>query len=103
MRLFLRELETVKDEIGHRGAGWPKVPAALSNRLTRAEPFLRKRGIEIVGRREGHERTRIIYITDEEREEGREEDVREEEINQSTELVEEDEVCASEYSSAPLD
>ncbi len=115
---LFRELEPVKDEIGHRGAGWPKSAPALSDRLTRANPFLRKRGIEILRDRVGHERTRMIYIIDQERKEGRlsgsssacsrgafpgEEDVREEETKQSTELVEEDEVCASEYSSAPLD
>src|SRR6266567_7738140 len=69
---LFRDLETVKGETGYRGAGWPKGPHALSDRLRRAEPFLRKRGMEIIRQREGHERTRMIYITDAEtRENGR--------------------------------
>jgi hypothetical protein len=68
---LLGELETVKDEIGHRRAGWPKSSPALSDRLTRAKPFLRRRGIEIIRDRVGHDRRRMIYITHEERTEGR--------------------------------
>jgi hypothetical protein len=62
---LFQDLETIKDEMGYRGAGWPKCPPALSDRLCRAEPFLRKRGIEIIRVREGRERTRMIYILDE--------------------------------------
>jgi hypothetical protein len=62
---LFQDLESIKDEMGYRGAGWPKGPPALSDRLRRAEPFLRKRGIEIIRVREGRERTRMIYILDE--------------------------------------
>jgi hypothetical protein len=111
---LLGKLETVKDEIGHRGAGFPKSAPALSDRLTRAEPFLRKRGIEIKRDRVGHERTRMIYIIDQERKERRlsassshnplvGEKAGNGETDQSAELVEESEVWDDEYSSDPLD
>src|SRR6266480_818224 len=61
---LLDELNSVMDqEGGYRGPDWPKTPHALSNRLRRSAPLLRKRGIEIRrGEREGHNRDRIIYI-----------------------------------------
>ena len=68
---LFRDLENLRAEAGHRGAGWPKGPHALSDRLRRAEPFLRKRGIEIIRQREGHERTRMVYIIDAETKENR--------------------------------
>ncbi len=111
---LFRDLETVKGETGYRGAGWPKGPHALSDRLRRAEPFLRKRGMEIIRQREGHERTRMIYITDAETTENRRsapssprphepgvggEKATSEETNQSAELVEEQEVYDNDNSS----
>jgi hypothetical protein len=42
---------------------WPKSARALSGRLRRAAPFLRKIGIEIDYSKEGRARTRIIHIT----------------------------------------
>src|SRR5262249_1862002 len=93
---LLGELETVKDEISHRGAGWPKSSSALSDRLTRAKPFLRRRGIEIIRDRVGHDRTRMIYITHEERKEGRL--YASSSTSTHAGLVEEDEVYDEEYS-----
>jgi hypothetical protein len=47
-----------------RSKTWPANPRALSGRLRRAAPFLRKVGIEIaLDRREGKMRTRVIHIT----------------------------------------
>jgi hypothetical protein len=42
---------------------WPHNPRALANRLRRAASFLRKAGIEIAFRQEGHPKTRMIHIT----------------------------------------
>ena len=42
---------------------WPDSPRALSGRLRRAATFLRKIGIEVVFKREGRARARIIDIT----------------------------------------
>jgi len=42
---------------------WPDSPRALSGRLRRAAPFLRKIGIDISFKREGRARTRTIVIT----------------------------------------
>jgi hypothetical protein len=46
-----------------RSKEWPKNPGALSGKLHRAAPFLRKIGIEIAFIREGKRRTRLIRIT----------------------------------------
>ena len=46
-----------------RAKTWPDNPRALSGRLRRAAPFLRKVGITITFEREGHSRTRTIRIT----------------------------------------
>ena len=46
-----------------RSRGWPTSPRALSGRLRRAAPFLRKAGIEIkFDEREGRTRQRMIHI-----------------------------------------
>jgi hypothetical protein len=42
---------------------WPDAPRALSGRLRRAAPFLRKVGIGILFEREGRARTRTITLT----------------------------------------
>jgi hypothetical protein len=61
---LLTALKTVLDDAGElRGANWPKTAHALSNRVHRAELFLRKTGIHIEYTREGHDRTRLIHIT----------------------------------------
>ena len=47
-----------------RSRGWPNNPRALSGRLRRVAPFLRKSGIEIaLDKREGKMRRRVIHIT----------------------------------------
>jgi hypothetical protein len=59
-------LGALGEVVGERAAKsktWPDGPRALSGRLRRAATFLRKIGIEIVFRKEGRTRTRIIYIT----------------------------------------
>jgi hypothetical protein len=42
---------------------WPDSPRALAGRLRRAATFLRKIGVEVVFKKEGRARTRIIHIT----------------------------------------
>jgi hypothetical protein len=46
-----------------RSRSWPKEPRILSNRLHRAAPFLRHKGIEVIFDREGHKGTRIITLS----------------------------------------
>jgi hypothetical protein len=55
-------IEVVGDRIANART-WPDSPRALSGRLRRAAPFLRKIGIEIAYVREGRARTRTIVIT----------------------------------------
>jgi hypothetical protein len=56
-------LNQFREESGERADGnWPKTGHALSNRLRRAEPFLRRAGIEICRTKEGHGHDRIIRI-----------------------------------------
>jgi hypothetical protein len=60
---LLVRLDQFREQSGERtGANWPKSGHALSNRLRRAEPFLRKVGIEIHRTKEGHGHDRIIRI-----------------------------------------
>jgi hypothetical protein len=59
-------LGVLAEALGERVAkskSFPDRPNALSNRLRRAAPFLRKLGIEITYDREGRARTRMIRIT----------------------------------------
>ena len=61
---LMTALRTVLDDDGEsRGTDWPKTAHAVSNRVHRAELFLRKAGIYIEYTREGHDRTRLIHIT----------------------------------------
>jgi hypothetical protein len=47
-----------------KSKGWPDTPRALSSRLRRAAPFLRKAGIQIYfGDREGHTGKRLITLS----------------------------------------
>jgi hypothetical protein len=45
-----------------RDAKWPKTAIALSNRLVRAIPSLRERGVCVTRAREGNDRSRMIHI-----------------------------------------
>jgi hypothetical protein len=59
-------LAALAEQAGERAAKaktWPDSPRALSGRLRRAAPLLRKIGVEIDFEREGRARTRIIRIT----------------------------------------
>jgi hypothetical protein len=61
---LLRTLTTLIDEGVTKSRTWPRTPRALSGKLRRAAPFLRKGGIEISFSRETHkERTKTICIT----------------------------------------
>ena len=58
-------LEVLSDEVGERVSktkAWPTSSQALSGRVRRAAPLLRKVGIEIGFKKEGHARTRQIEI-----------------------------------------
>ena len=58
-------LEVLSDEVGERVSktkAWPTSSQALSGRVRRAAPLLRKVGIEIDFKKEGHARTRLIEI-----------------------------------------
>jgi hypothetical protein len=46
-----------------RERGWPKTPGLLSRRLTRSEPLLRGRGIEVTRDRAGRRGDRLILLT----------------------------------------
>ena len=48
---------------GARERGWPKIPGLLSRRLTRSEPLLRGRGIEVTRDRAGRKGDRLISLT----------------------------------------
>jgi len=60
---LLPELAEMIDESHRRGRDWPSAPNALSGRLRRSAPNLRKTGIEIAFDREGHRGARTIRIT----------------------------------------
>ena len=59
---LLRELNTISNESIGRDRSWPQTANALSNRLRRAARILRERGVEIIYRKQGRDRTRIIRI-----------------------------------------
>jgi hypothetical protein len=48
---------------GTRERGWPKSPGQLSRRLSRSEPLLRSRGIEVARDRAGRKGDRLISLT----------------------------------------
>ena len=60
---LLGALGEVVGERAGKSKSWPDSPRALSGRLRRAATFLRKIGIEIVFKKEGRARTRLICIT----------------------------------------
>jgi hypothetical protein len=59
---LLGALAQAAGEHAVRSKTWPDNPRAVAGRLRRAAPLLRKIGIEVVFKREGHARTRIIDI-----------------------------------------
>jgi hypothetical protein len=59
---LLRALDVISNENVCRDKTWPKTALALANRLRRAAPFLRERGLEIKFLKQGHDRTRMIHI-----------------------------------------
>jgi hypothetical protein len=59
---LLRELTPIAGETMLKDAKWPKTANALSNRLIRAIPSLRERGICVTRAREGNDRSRMIHI-----------------------------------------
>jgi phage/plasmid primase-like uncharacterized protein len=60
---LLGDLKTVIDEEAAKAKDWPKAANALSNRLRRATPDLRKAGIAVRDDQVGHEKTRTIFIS----------------------------------------
>jgi hypothetical protein len=60
---LLGALEEAAGERVTRSKTWPDSPRALAGRLRRAATFLGKIKIEVVFRKEGHRRTRMIEIT----------------------------------------
>jgi hypothetical protein len=60
---LLGALGEVVGERAVKSKTWPDSPRALSGSLRRAATFLRKIGIDVVFKKEGRTRTRIIYIT----------------------------------------
>nr|VFJ55985.1 MAG: hypothetical protein BECKFW1821B_GA0114236_102515 [Candidatus Kentron sp. FW] len=59
-------LQAIKEKpgaMGYRAGDWPPSPKALSGKVSRVTPSLRKVGIHISRKKEGHERKRVIYIT----------------------------------------
>jgi hypothetical protein len=61
---LLKDLPKVADEPVAKCKDWPTNPRALSGKLRRVAPFLRKMGVEVkFGDREGRARNRIIRIT----------------------------------------
>ena len=60
---LLGALAEAAGERATRSKTWPDSPRALAGRLRRAATFLRKIGIEVVFKKEGRARTRIIDIT----------------------------------------
>jgi hypothetical protein len=60
---LLAKMKGVVDERVAKSDAWPSNGRALSGRLRRAASFLRRVGIDVVFKREGHARTRRIVIT----------------------------------------
>jgi hypothetical protein len=60
---LLGVLAAIVGEAQRKDKSWPGTPRALSGRLRRAAPVLRKVGIEVAFSQEGHGRTRTIHIT----------------------------------------
>jgi hypothetical protein len=60
---LLDQLTKVVGDQAAKQPEWPKRHNALSNKLRRVAPALRKIGIHIDSKRTGHDRTRIITIT----------------------------------------
>jgi hypothetical protein len=59
---LLAALSELAGERTMRSREWPETPRALSGRLRRAAPFLRKIGIEVTFARAGHGKARVIRI-----------------------------------------
>jgi hypothetical protein len=59
---LLARLTSEAGEKISQGKKWPKNPRAMSGRLRRASPLLRKRKIDVQFEREGLERKRVIHI-----------------------------------------
>ena len=59
---LLGALDQLVSEATRKAKTWPSKPSALSGRLRRCAPFLRKTGIDITFAREGKGRDRIITI-----------------------------------------
>jgi hypothetical protein len=59
---LLHDLNSIVDDKIPKDRNWPKNVQSLSNRLRRAAPFLRERGIILEHTKRGHERARIIQI-----------------------------------------
>jgi hypothetical protein len=60
---LLAALAKAAGEAATRAKGWPATARALSGRLRRAAPSLRRVGIDVAFDREGHARNRAITIT----------------------------------------
>lgn len=60
---LLDVLAKVMGEAVTKGRDWPKNPKALSGRLRRAATFLRKVGIDVEERRVGHDRRRVLFLS----------------------------------------
>ncbi len=60
---LLGKLDDVVGERQQKSNDWPHSPRALSGRLRRAAPGLRKIGVNLAFDREGRARTRTIHIT----------------------------------------
>jgi hypothetical protein len=60
---LLGALAEVAGERAAKAKTWPDSPRGLAGRLRRAATFLRKIGIEVVFKKEGRSRTRVIHIT----------------------------------------
>jgi hypothetical protein len=59
---LLVALNDTVEERTTRNKGWPDTPRGLSGRLQRAATVLRKVGIEIAFRRQGHAWKRTVHI-----------------------------------------
>jgi hypothetical protein len=59
---LLKELNGLVDEATKKAPGWPKGANALAGALKRLAPNLRRRGLDALARKEGHERRRVWWI-----------------------------------------
>jgi hypothetical protein len=59
---LLGELNAYIDPNTDKPSDWPKTANALSNRVRRQEPVLRRAGIHVTHKKEGKERTRLVSI-----------------------------------------